>query len=37
VDSTTLLDSPRTKFRVGEYVDAIVSDVAGADLVAQPL
>ncbi|MFM7359731.1 MAG: 30S ribosomal protein S12 methylthiotransferase RimO [Actinomycetota bacterium] len=37
VDSTTFLDSPRTKFRVGEYVDAIVSDVAGADLVAQPL
>ncbi len=37
VDSTTFIDSPRTKFRVGEYVDAIVSDVAGADLVAQPL
>lgn len=37
VDSTTFLNSPRTKFRVGEYVDAIVSDVAGADLVAQPL
>ena len=37
VDSTTFLDSPRTKFRVGEYVNAIVSDVAGADLVAQPL
>lgn len=37
VDSTTFIDSPRTKFRVGDYVDAIVSDVAGADLVAQPL
>ena len=37
VDSTTFLNSPRTKFKVGEYVDAIVSDVAGADLVAQPL
>lgn len=37
VDSTTFLNSPRTKSRVGEYVDAIVSDVAGADLVAQPL
>ena len=37
VDSTTFIQSPRMKFRVGEYVDAIVSDVAGADLVAQPL
>jgi tRNA A37 methylthiotransferase MiaB len=37
VDSTTFLNSPRTRFKVGEYVDAIVSDVAGADLVAQPL
>jgi len=37
VDSTTFLNSPRTKFKVREYVDAIVSDVAGADLVAQPL
>ena len=37
VDSTTFINSPRTRFKVGEYVDAIVSDVAGADLVAQPL
>lgn len=37
VDSTTFVNSPRTTFRIGEYVDAVVSDVAGADLVAQPL
>ncbi len=37
VDSTTFIQSPRMKFKVGEYVDGIVSDVAGADLVAQPL
>ena len=36
VDGSTFIQS-RTKYRVGEYVDAIVSDVAGADLVAQPL
>jgi hypothetical protein len=25
----------RNKYRVGEYVDAVVSDVAGVDLIAQ--
>jgi ribosomal protein S12 methylthiotransferase RimO len=36
VDGSTFIQS-RNKFRVGEYVDAVVTDVAGADLVAQPL
>ncbi len=36
VDGSTFIQS-RNKFRVGEYVDAIVTDVAGVDLVAQPL
>ena len=36
VDGSTFIRS-RNKFRVGEYVDAIVTDVAGVDLVAQPL
>jgi ribosomal protein S12 methylthiotransferase len=36
VDTTTTLQS-RNKYRVGEYVEAIVSDVFGADLVASPL
>ena len=36
VDGSTFIQS-RTKYRVGEYVSAVVIDVAGADLVAQPL
>jgi MiaB/RimO family radical SAM methylthiotransferase len=36
VDGSTFIQS-RNKFRVGEYVDAVVTDVAGVDLVAQPL
>ncbi|MFM8205159.1 MAG: 30S ribosomal protein S12 methylthiotransferase RimO [Actinomycetales bacterium] len=36
VDTTTTLQS-RNKYRVGEYVEAVVSDVFGADLVARPL
>ena len=36
VDGSTFIKS-RTRYRVGEYVDAVVSDVSGADLVAQPL
>ena len=36
VDGSTFIQS-RSKYRVGEYVDAVVSDVAGADLVATPL
>ena len=36
VDTTTTLQSSN-KYRVGEYVEAIVSDVFGADLVASPL
>ena len=34
VDGSTFVKS-RNKYRVGEYVDAIVSDVAGVDLIAQ--
>ena len=40
VDSTTFITNPgrpTSGFKVGEYVDAVVTDVAGADLVAQPL
>lgn len=37
VDSTTFLTGRGASYRVGEYVEAVVSDVAGADLVAQPL
>ena len=40
VDSTTTISIPgRTTagFKLGEYVDAVVTDVMGADLVAQPL
>ena len=36
VDGSTFIQS-RNKYRVGEYVSAVVIDVAGADLVAQPL
>ncbi|MEI6120670.1 MAG: radical SAM protein, partial [Actinomycetes bacterium] len=36
VDGSTFIQS-RNKYRVGEYVDAVVIDVAGADLVAQPI
>ena len=34
VDGSTFIKS-RNKYRVGEYVDAMVSDVAGVDLIAQ--
>ena len=34
VDGSTFIKS-RNKYRVGEYVDAVVSDVAGVDLIAQ--
>ena len=34
VDGSTFIKS-RNKYRVGEYVDAVVSDVNGADLIAQ--
>lgn len=40
VDSTTFITipgRPSAGFKVGDYVDAVVIDVAGADLVAQPL
>lgn len=40
VDSTTFVSTPgrpTAGFKVGEYIDAVVVDVAGADLVAQPL
>jgi ribosomal protein S12 methylthiotransferase RimO len=36
VDGTTSLLGGRG-YKVGEYVDAVVADVAGADLVAQPV
>ena len=36
VDGSTFIKS-RNKYRVGEYVDAVVSDVAGVDLIAQVL
>ncbi len=36
VDGSTFINS-RNKYRVGEYVNAVVTDVAGVDLVAQPL
>jgi len=34
VDGSTFVQS-RNKYRVGEYVDAVVSDVSGVDLIAQ--
>ena len=34
VDGSTFVKS-RNKYRVGEYVDALVSDVSGVDLIAQ--
>jgi ribosomal protein S12 methylthiotransferase len=34
VDGSTFIKS-RSKYRIGEYVDAVVSDVNGADLIAQ--
>lgn len=34
VDGSTLIKS-RNKYRVGEYVDAVVSEVSGVDLIAQ--
>ncbi|MBU3692481.1 MAG: 30S ribosomal protein S12 methylthiotransferase RimO [Candidatus Nanopelagicaceae bacterium] len=40
VDSTTFISTPgrpTSGYKVGQYVDAVVVDVAGADLVAQPL
>ena len=36
VDGSTSIKS-RNKYRVGEYVDAVVSDVMGVDLIAQAL
>ena len=33
----TVPGRPYAGYKVGEYVDAVVIDVAGADLVAQPL
>ena len=36
VDGSTFIKS-RNKYRVGEYVDAVVSDVIGVDLIAQAL
>ena len=36
VDGSTFIQG-RGQYRVGDYVDAVVTDVAGADLVAQPL
>jgi tRNA A37 methylthiotransferase MiaB len=36
VDGSTFIKS-RNKYRVGEYVDAVVSDVSGVDLIAQVL
>ena len=39
VDTTTFITvpgRPHAGYKVGEYVDAVVTDVAGADLVAQP-
>jgi ribosomal protein S12 methylthiotransferase len=40
VDTTTFITNPgrpTAGYKVGQFVDAIVTDVAGADLVAQPL
>ena len=34
VDGSTFIKS-RNKYRVGEYVDALISDVSGVDLIAQ--
>ncbi|MBJ7507083.1 MAG: 30S ribosomal protein S12 methylthiotransferase RimO [Candidatus Nanopelagicus sp.] len=34
VDGSTFVKS-RNKYRVGDYVDAVISDVAGVDLIAQ--
>ena len=34
VDGSTFVKS-RNKYRVGDYVDAVVSDIAGVDLIAQ--
>ena len=36
VDSSTFIRG-RNKFKVGEYVDAVVSDIEGVDLVATAL
>jgi len=36
VDGSTFIKS-RNKYRIGEYVDAVVSDVLGVDLIAQVL
>ena len=36
VDSSTFIVG-RAKYKVGEYVDAVVTDVAGVDLVATPI
>ena len=36
VDGSTFIKS-RTKYKIGEYVQALVSDVAGVDLIASPI
>ena len=36
VDGSTFIRSGR-KFKIGEYVDAVVSESNGADLIAIPL
>jgi tRNA A37 methylthiotransferase MiaB len=40
VDTSTFITSPgrpTAGYKVGDYVDAVVTETAGADLVAQPL
>lgn len=40
VDTSTFIKSPgrpTTGYKIGDYVDAVVIEIAGADLVAQPL
>jgi ribosomal protein S12 methylthiotransferase RimO len=36
VDGSTFIKS-RNKYKIGEYVEALVSDVAGVDLIASPI
>ena len=36
VDGSTFVRG-RAKYKVGEYVDAIITEVAGVDLIAVPL
>lgn len=40
VDTSTFITSPgrpTSGYKIGDYVDAVVTEIAGADLVAQPL